>query len=56
MVKQSPTDERPTVHVHISPVEFLTTAATLVVFGFLWRTLAARYSDTAVGQAMAFIY
>lgn len=44
------------MHVHISPVEFLATAAYLVVFGFLWRSLAARWSENPVGQAMAFIY
>ena len=44
------------MHVHISPVEFLATAAYLVIFGFLWRSLAARWSDNPWGQAMAFIY
>lgn len=44
------------MHVHVSPIEFLTVAAYLVIFGFLWRSLAARWSDKPVGQAMAFIY
>jgi hypothetical protein len=44
------------MHVHVSPIEFLTVAAYLVIFGFLWRSLAARWSDNNVGQAMAFIY
>lgn len=44
------------MHVHVSPVEFLSTAAYLVIFGFLWRSLAAKLSDNKVGQAMAFIY
>lgn len=44
------------MHVHVSPVEFLTTAAFIVIFGFFWRTLSARWSDNPVGQAMAFIY
>lgn len=44
------------MHVHISPVEFLTTAAYLIIFGFFWRTLAARWADNSVGKAMAFIY
>jgi len=44
------------MHIHVSPVEFLTTAAYLVIFGFLWRTAAARLSDNKVGQAMAYIY
>ena len=44
------------MHVHISLLEFLQTAAFIIVFGFFWRTLAARYSDTSVGKAMAFIF
>lgn len=44
------------MHVHVSPVEFLAVAAYLVIFGFLWRSLAARWADNSVGQAMAFIY
>lgn len=44
------------MHVHISPVEFLASAAYLIIFGFLWRSLAARWSDNAWGQAMTFIY
>lgn len=44
------------MHVHVSPVEFLKVASFVVIFGFLWRSLAARMSDNAVGQAMAYIY
>ncbi len=44
------------MHVHVSPVEFLKVAAFVVIFGFAWRTTAARLSDNAVGQAMAYIY
>lgn len=44
------------MHVHISPVEFLSTAAYIIIFGFLWRTLASRWSDNPVGQAMAYIF
>jgi hypothetical protein len=44
------------VHVHISAVEFLATASYVIIFGFLWRTLAAYLSDSPFGQAMAFIY
>ncbi|MFK0150412.1 hypothetical protein ACIQUZ_35575 [Streptomyces griseus] len=42
--------------VHVSPVEFLAVAAYLVIFGFMWRTAAAKLSDTPVGKAMAYIY
>jgi hypothetical protein len=44
------------MHVHVSPVEFAQVAAFVVIFGFLWRSLAAYWSDNKVGQAMAFIY
>lgn len=50
------TREAAVIHVHVSPVEFLSTAAYVVLFGFLWRTLSARWSDNAAGQAMAFIF
>jgi hypothetical protein len=36
--------------------QFLAVAAFIVVFGFFWRTLAARWKDNSVGQAMAFIF
>lgn len=44
------------MHIHVSPVEFLTTACYVVIFGFLWRSLAARWSDNSVGQGMAYIF
>ncbi len=44
------------MHVHISPVEFLTVAAYVILFGFLWRTLSMRWADKPVGKAMAYIY
>lgn len=44
------------MHVHVSPVEFLSVAAYLVIFGFAWRTIAAKTADTSVGKAMAYIY
>lgn len=44
------------MHVHVSPLEFFQTAFSIIIFGFLWRSLAARWSDNKVGQAMAYIY
>lgn len=44
------------MHVHVSPVEFVTVAAYIVIFGFFWRSLAARWSGNKAGQAMAFIF
>jgi hypothetical protein len=37
-------------------VDFVTLAAYLIIFGFFWRTTAARLSDKPIGQAMAFIF
>ena len=42
--------------VHVSPVEFLTVAAYMVIFGFAWRTTAAMLSDKPLGKAMAYVY
>lgn len=44
------------MHVHVSPIEFLTNACYVIIFGFLWRSLASRWSDNPWGQAMAFIF
>lgn len=37
-------------------VDFLKTAAMIILFGFLWRYLSARMSGTPTGAAMSFIY
>jgi hypothetical protein len=42
--------------VHVSPVEMLAVAAYVIIFGFAWRTTAAKLSDHPVGKAMAYIY
>ena len=42
--------------MHVGTLGFLATAAQIVIFGFLWRMLAAKLSDRPLGQAMAFIY
>lgn len=44
------------MHVHVSALSFLTLAAQLVIFGFIWRFLAMTWSDKAIGKAMAFVY
>lgn len=36
--------------------QFLAVAAFIVIFGFFWRTMAAKWKDNSLGQAMAFIY
>jgi len=37
-------------------IDFAKTAAMIVIFGFIWRYLSARYAGSTVGGAMAFIY
>jgi hypothetical protein len=37
-------------------VDFIKTAAMIIIFGFLWRLLTARYAQSRVGEAMAFVY
>lgn len=44
------------MHVHVSALDFLTVAAMVIIFGFLWRAATGRLRDTEVGKAMAFIY
>lgn len=43
-------------HMHIGTVDFIPLVCYFVIFGFLWRTLSARWADNSVGQAMAYIY
>lgn len=43
-------------HLHVGTVDAIVVACYLVVFGFLWRTAAAKWSEHPVGQAMAYIY
>jgi hypothetical protein len=37
-------------------IEFIKVACYVVIFGFLWRTLAGRMADNSIGKAMAAIY
>lgn len=37
-------------------VDFVKTAAMIIIFGFIWRLLTARLADKRVGEAMAFVY
>lgn len=39
-----------------SALNFVILAAMLIIFGFLWRALAAKWSERPVGQAMAYIF
>jgi hypothetical protein len=39
-----------------SALNWLTVAFMVIIFGFIWRTLAAKWADRPVGQAMATIF
>lgn len=43
-------------HIHASALSGMITAAFIIIFGFLWRSLSMRWSERPIGQAMAFIY
>jgi hypothetical protein len=43
-------------HVHVGFVEFLTTAAYVLIFTFLWRLASAALADKPLGRAMAAVY
>lgn len=38
-----------------SALNFVIVACMVIIFGMLWRTLAAKYAESPVGQAMAVI-
>lgn len=44
------------MHIHVGFLHALGIFASVIVFGFFWRVLAAHNGDNALGQAMAFIY
>ena len=44
------------MHIHIGVQQAIVTFATVLVAGFFWRVAAAKWHDTSVGRAMAFIY
>lgn len=44
------------VHVHASVLDFLVTAAYVLIFSFVWRLLAAKLSEKPLGQAMAAVF
>lgn len=44
------------MHIHLGGFDFLTTCLYVVIFAFIWRTIANYLSDTKVGQAMAYIF
>jgi hypothetical protein len=43
-------------HIHLSAVDFLTTAMYIIIFGFFWRIVSALMHKNSFGQAMAFVF
>jgi hypothetical protein len=44
------------MHVHAGVIEFLTTAAYVLIFSYLWRAAAAQLANTTAGKAMAAVF
>lgn len=44
------------MHIHASVLDALIVFAMVALVGFAWKTVAAKYHDRPVGQAMAAIY
>lgn len=44
------------MHIHVGALDFMITVAYVIIFAYIWRSLAAHWSDNALGQAMAFIF
>jgi hypothetical protein len=44
------------MHIHIGAMDFLIVWAYIIIGAYIWRALAAHFSDSPIGQAMAFIF
>lgn len=44
------------MHVHASALDAVTMFAMLLILSALWRTVAFRNGNKAIGQAMAFVW
>lgn len=44
------------MHIHASVLDALIVFAMVVIVGQLWRWIAAKNSDSPIGQAMAALY
>jgi hypothetical protein len=43
-------------HVHVGFAEMIQFALMLIITGFFFRTLAAKFPDSAMGKALSYIY
>lgn len=44
------------MHIHVSVIDGLIIGAYFVIWSYLLRLVAARYSDTSLGKALSFIH
>lgn len=44
------------MHIHIGALDFLITAAYVIIFAYIWRSISAYFADRPLGQAMAYIF
>jgi hypothetical protein len=44
------------MHVHMGILHSVVIFASVIVWGFFWRVLAAHNAGNALGQGMSFIY
>lgn len=44
------------MHIHVGTLDALVVFAYLIIFGFIWHSASAKWSDRPIGQAMAFVF
>lgn len=44
------------MHVHVSALAALIVFAYVLIIGFIWRWLAAQYSEYPIGKAMSTLF
>lgn len=44
------------MHIHLSALTVITVFASVIIAGFFWRMASMSLADSALGQAMAFLY
>lgn len=44
------------MHVHIGLILGITSFLNVIIIGTFWRLISMKFHDTALGQAMAFMY
>lgn len=44
------------MHVHVGALKTVMTFLDVIIVGFFWRLIAFMNSQSAIGQAMAFVY